>query len=340
MTNKLPSVSIVIPTRNEEAYIEKCLFSLLQNTYAQELLSIYVCDGLSDDNTRKIVLEIANKYPNVILLDNTKQTTPYALNIGLKESNANIKIILGAHSEVDKNFVLESVKAFEINNQIGCTGGVLENIYENPTSEIVGLAMSSSFGVGNAHFRTGLKDGYVDTVAFGAYKKEVFEKCGYFDESLTRNQDDEFNYRVIQNGFKIYLSKKINCKYYVRGSFKKLFRQYYQYGYWKVFVNKKHKTVTTIRQLVPLFFVLFLTTVVLTPIIPIYSYLYLSLIGIYMLTAAYSACKLSNDTDKIIQLIYSFLILHISYGLGYIFGIVDFLFLNKNPNKKQVKMSR
>jgi len=335
------TVSITIPCRNEELYIEKCINSLLQSSYPNELITIYVCDGLSDDNTRDIVKKISEKNNNVILLNNEMKTTPFALNIGLKKSKSDIKIILGAHSEVDKYFIMESVSAFEKDEKIGCTGGVLENIYENSISEIVGLAMSSSFGVGNAHFRTGTKDGYVDTVAFGAYKKEVFEKAGYFDESLTRNQDDEFNYRIIKHGFKIYLSKKIKCKYYVRGSFKKLFRQYYQYGYWKVFVNKKHKTITSIRQLIPLFFVLFLVLgaglSILHQLI-FYSYIFIG--GIYLLSAGIFALKTSTNIKNLFLIIYSFIILHISYGTGYLIGIFDFLLLNKNPNKKEIKMSR
>jgi GT2 family glycosyltransferase len=118
--------------------------------------------------------------------------------------------------------------------------------------------MSSVFGVGNAHFRTGGKSGCVDTVAFGAYRREVFERVGFFDEELARNQDDEFNYRVVQGGFKIFLDPAIQSDYFVRGSISKLYKQYDQYGYWKVFVNKKHGAVTTLRQLAPPLWVLFL----------------------------------------------------------------------------------
>lgn len=335
------TVSITIPCRNEELYIEKCVVSLLENSYPNKLITIYVCDGLSDDKTRDIVKKISEKHDNVLLLDNKKKTTPYALNIGLKKSRADIKIILGAHSEVDKDFIKESVHTFERDEEIGCVGGVLENIYENSISEIIGIAMSSPFGVGNAHFRTGAKDGYVDTVAFGAYKSEIFEKIGYFDESLTRNQDDEFNFRVIKNGFKIFLSKKIKCKYYVRGSFKKLYRQYYQYGYWKVFVNKKHRTVTSIRQLIPLFFVLFVCIGGGLSFIHHYIlYVYFALCSIYILMAILYAFKATKNITHTPQIIYSFLILHISYGSGYLLGIIDFLLLNKNPNKNEVKMSR
>lgn len=334
----MKTVSIIIPCKNEEKYIEKCIVSLLENNYPKELVSIYVCDGLSTDNTVEIIKKISSKNPSVFLLNNTKQTTPFALNLGLKKSEADIKIILGAHAEVDTNFISENVKTFEIDNKIGCVGGIIKNVYENNTSKIIGLAMSSPFGVGNAHFRTGSKDGYVDTVAFGAYKKEVFEKAGYFDESLTRNQDDEFNYRIINSRFKIYLNKAIKSKYYVRGSYDKLFRQYYQYGYWKVFVGKKHKAITSIRQLIPLFFVLFL--IIGGTLSFIHSYLLILFLGglvIYLVTAFLTAFPLKSNPFKIV---YCFIILHTSYGLGYLMGILDFLILNKTTVKKSTSLTR
>ena len=253
------TIAIVIPCRNEEKHIYRCISSILKSDYPKEKCDIYVCDGLSDDNTRSIVEKIASEETNVHLLDNIKRTTPYALNIGLKASEADIKVILGAHSEVYPDFLKENINTLKENPNADCVGGIIENVYEDKRSEIIGKAMSSPFGVGNAHFRTGNMEGYVDTVAFGAYRSKVFDKIGYFDEDLTRNQDDEFNYRLIKNKGKIYLSSKIKTKYYVRGSFKKLIIQYKQYGYWKVYVNKKLKAITTIRQLIPLFFYGFLS---------------------------------------------------------------------------------
>ena len=230
-------VAVIIPCKNEEHYIEKCINSILNSNYPKELLSIYVCDGLSTDNTVEIVKNSIKNNPEVNLLINKEQTTPQGLNLGLKTAQSDVKIILGAHSEVDPNFIQENVNILQQHSEVGCAGGVIKNVFENKTSEVIGAAMSSPFGVGNAHFRTGAKDGIVDTVAFGAYRKEVFEKIGYFDEELVRNQDDEFNFRLIKNGYKIYLSQKIISLYYVRASFKKLFKQYYQYRLVKIFVR-------------------------------------------------------------------------------------------------------
>jgi len=201
--------------------------------------------------------------------------------------------------------------------------------------------MSSVFGVGSAHFRTGTKEGFVDTVAFGAYKQVVFDTIGYFDEELVRNQDDEFNYRVIKHGFKIYLSRSIRSKYYVRARFKKLFKQYYQYGYWKVYVNTKHKTVTTTRQIIPALFVSYIIFCFFTLLIkPLLSF-YLSLVFLlYLGLATFSAWRIANNLGKIPLIVYSFFILHLSYGIGYIEGVFNFLIIRKKPSKRYKKSSR
>jgi hypothetical protein len=196
---------------------------------------------------------------------------------------------------------------------------------ENKTSEIIGKAMSSPFGVGNAHFRTGQKDGLVDTVAFGAYRKEVFESVGYFDEDLARNQDDEFNYRLLKNNFKIYLSKKIISSYYVRASFKNLFRQYFQYGFWKVYVNKKHRTITTLRQLIPS---LMVSTLILGFVFSFlnmfFALLFATEIILYLIGSCWFASKKANNLKQLFAIIFTFLILHTSYGIGYLYGVLKF----------------
>ena len=335
------TVSVIIPCLNEVNHIEKCIKSLTSNLYPKELVSIYVCDGMSNDGTRELVKKHVVDNGNLYLLDNHKKTTPFALNLGLKTSTAEVKIILGAHSEVDKNFIAENINALEIHPKIGCVGGKLENVYENHISKIIGLAMSSKFGVGNAHFRTAKKDGYVDTVAFGAYKNEIFDKVGYFDENLVRNQDDEFNYRLIKGGYKIYLSLKIKCKYYVRASYKKLFRQYYQYGYWKVLVNKNHKTVTSLRQIVPLFFVLFIIfSLVIGLVVRESIQISIAIYFIYFVLSLKSSLKLSKNIKCILKISYVFLLIHIGYGLGYLMGLIDFLLLNKKPNSKIKSLTR
>lgn len=336
----MKTVAIVIPCLNEKHYILRCLQSIAAQSYPASLISTYVCDGMSDDGTRELIAAFSKEHSQVLLLDNVKRTTPFALNLGIRQSTAEIVIILGAHSELHPDFVAKSVASFSIDPAIMCTGGLLENVYENETSQMIGAAMSSSFGVGNAHFRTGNKSGFVDTVAFGAYKREVFDKVGLFDEELIRNQDDEFNFRVTNAGYKIYLNHEIKCRYFVRASFKKLYRQYYQYGYWKVFVNKKHKTITTVRQLIPMFFVLYLFLLIISVFVCKPAFPALGVFGLlYVLLAFVFAARSSASGGAVFGVAFTFFILHVSYGSGYLKGIFDFFILGK-AIKKHETLSR
>lgn len=333
----MKTVTIVIPCFNENEYIIRCLDSIEKQSYPKELITTFVCDGSSTDGTQELVRDYVAKNNRFQLLINTHKTTPHALNLGIKNSKSDVIIILGAHSELDVDFVKKSMETFLVDENIMCVGGVLENDYANDTSRTIGYAMSSPFGVGNAHFRTGARKGYVDTVAFGAYRKEIFEKVGLFDEELIRNQDDEFNYRVTSNGYKIYLNPEIKCKYFVRAFYGKLFRQYYQYGYWKVYVNRLHKTVTTGRQLIPALFVLYLLVLPFSFIIggpvAIYSSLFLFLYLVFAIT--FASIKHSNPL-VMVKITFTFLILHLGYGTGYLKGVLDFLILGRSIRKTEM----
>jgi glycosyltransferase involved in cell wall biosynthesis len=338
----MKKVSITIPCRNEERYIEKCLDSVVNSTYPKEFLQVFVVDGMSTDSTKELVNSYCGRFPFIHLIENKKKITPVARNLGVHAAAADIYFIVDAHASIYPDFIQNAVDAFNIHESIGCTGGVIEQVNENATSEIIAAAMSSPFGVGNAHFRTGTKEGYVDTLAFGAYKKEVFEKVGYFDEELVRNQDDEFNFRVIKGGFKIYLSQKIRSKYYVRASYSKLYRQYFQYGYWKVFVNQKHGAVTSGRQLIPPLFVAgFILGVAGSLISPEINLLWGAAMCLYILSACLFAARMVGfNISKIIKVAATFFILHFSYGSGYLKGVLNFLILKKKPEKKHESLSR
>jgi len=334
------TVNIVIPCRNERVYIAPCIQSILDSRYPNDLLEILVCDGMSDDGTREIIQSFESK-SNVKLLDNLARTTPQALNLGINNNNSDIVIILGAHAEIHPDYVRLCVETLERFPEAGCVGGVLETVSEDNRTAAIAKAMSSTFGVGNAHFRTGANEGWVDTVAFGAYRREVFEKSGLFDEVLVRNQDDEFNYRILRDGFKIYLQPAIQAKYFVRSSFQKLFKQYRQYGYWKVYVNRKHGAVTTIRQLAPPLFVLFLASMI--PAWLIHPYLgvaHTSLAVIYVLASLLSAAKQSENFNELLRICLAFYTLHFSYGLGYIEGFFDFMVLRKKDGARNTTLNR
>ena len=335
-------IKVVIPCRNELGYIGKCLDSLVHCNQTGVELHVWVVDGMSDDGTRPLISEYAARYSFIKLVDNVRRTTPYALNIGLEPLDYDIGIILGAHAVVDKEFVRHNARVLQEHPEVGCAGGIITNVHENELSRVISNAMSSPFGVGNAYFRTGGKSGYVDTVAFGAYRREVFEKIGFFDEDLVRNQDDEFNYRVTKAGFKIYLDPKIESQYYVRGSFSKLYKQYFQYGYWKVFVNRKHATITTLRQLAPPLWMLFVSVGWVGFFLhPLLGYSYVGMILIYLTLAKFTAIRTAGwQIPMIFKLVACYMILHASYGWGYLKGMFHFYVLRRNPTEGSQQLTR
>lgn len=338
-----PVVSITIPCRNEIKYISNLLDSILKSDYDKNLMEVFVVDGMSDDGTRELIEKnYLPKYKNIKILDNYKQKTPYAFNIGIKKSLGKIVIILGARHIISKNYISEVVECLSQSEEIGCVGGVVKNIYENKTSEVISKAMASPFGIGFNNFRSITEDAYVDTIGSPAFRKSVFEEIGFFDENLTRNQDDDFSFRLIKSGYKILLKSSISIQYFVRASFDKLYKQYKQYGYWKVFVNKKHRTVTTLRQLFPLFFVLSFPLFFLLTLIN-YNFFYVFFVEMisYFLLSFIFALRINKfNIFQIFMQMYTCLILHFSYGLGYLEGIIDFLILNKTPNQKNETLSR
>lgn len=336
-----PRVSIVIPCRNEAGFISRCLASLELAVLDHERTTVLVCDGLSTDGTRAEIAEFTRRSPWIILLDNPERTTPHALNLGLRHKAFDVGIILGAHAEVEPDFVALNLEVLRTDTRVGCAGGVITSEYGDARSRRIGSAMAHPFGVGSAHFRTGLRSGYVDTVAFGAYRREVFEHVGWFNEALVRNQDDEFNYRVTSAELKVRLDPRIRSRYHVRASYAKLFRQYRQYGYWKVYVSKLHGAITTVRQLVPAAWVASLAIGLVGCLwCPMLIWPFLAVIVLYLGAGTVSAFQASARTGDVPGVLLAFVVLHLAYGIGYWQGILRFVLLHRDPSVRSSKSSR
>lgn len=334
-------VSVVIPCYNEELYIGNCLSSIFSQDYPLELIQVYVADGRSTDMSRSVLSSWHERWENVHMIDNPDRHTPQALNLGILASDSEVVIIIGAHAEMHSNYVSRCVAVLNEHPEVACVGGVLDHVNENRAAEIIAKAMSSPFGVGNVRFRIGGEPGYVDTVAFGAYRRDIFTKVGLFDTDLARNQDDEFNYRIVAGGDKIWFDPTIRSKYFVRSSFEKLFKQYRQYGYWKVFVNVKHKTVTTVRQLVPAIFVFtMLSLALLGFVVPVMWSIFVGTLIVWFLVAIGAAIAAGTPSGLLGGVVMAFFALHVSYGLGYLEGIVRFAILRLKPRSSRLETTR
>lgn len=332
-------VSVIIPCRNEEKFIEKCFDSIITNDYPKDKLEVLVVDGISDDKTREIIESYIRKYPFIKLLDNPKKIVPTALNIGIKNAIGDVIIRIDAHNIYEKDYIFKCVEYLQ-EHKVDNIGGVCITLPGSDTliSKSIALALSHPFGVGNASFRIGLKESkLVDTVPFGCYKREVFEKIGFFDEDLVRNQDDEFNLRLIKNGGKILLVPDIVSYYYARDSLKKLWKMYFQYGYFKPLVVYKIGAVLTWRQLVPAIFISSLVfTGALSFLLRPFLYLFIIIVIIYsIVNLGFSlSIALRKGFKYLLVLPFTFATVHFSYGCGYIKGILDFIILKKQKRKK------
>ena len=340
MQNKLPSISVVIPCRNEKEFIGRVLDSVIANDYPKSKLELLVVDGMSEDGTRETVEKYVKEYSFVRLLDNIKKIVPNAMNIGIKNAKGDIIVRMDAHAEYPKDYISKTLYWLEKSGADNVGGIWITKPGANTLiAEAIALSLSSSFGVGNAMFRIGLKKPkYVDTVPFGCYKRDVFDKVGFFDEDLVRNQDDEFNLRLIKNGGKILLCPDIVSHYYARDSLKKLWKMYFQYGYFKPLVAIKVGAVLTWRQLIPPLFVGFLvTTGLLSFLNKSFLWFFLFVISLYTVTNFFFSLSISTNKKEfrlLPFLIVSFATLHFSYGLGYLKGIWNFLICKKHLKKK------
>ena len=331
--HSLPTVTLLIVVRNEKNYIEKSLNSLINQTYPTELTEIIIVDGMSTDGTREFleekVKELTEKGINIKLLDNPKKILSSGWNIGIKESKGDIVCRIDAHSEIDKNYIEIGVKELIKNKDknVVCVGGVLKNEGVGFLGEIFAELYSSKFGVGNSAFRTGIQEPtFTDTAVYGCYWKWIFDKIGYFDETLVRNQDIALHTKILENGYKFITHPEMQIKYYVRSTFLAFIKKAFCDGYWITFSKKSY-----LRHKIPLFFVLYLLS------IPIFFFkksgmvfAYLSPLFLYIFLSFYFSIKDGKSHRKFF-LLFLFPLFHISYGLGSLLGILTF-WKRKNEN--------
>ena len=327
LNNKLPFVSILIPVRNEEFYISRCIQSVLRQAYPQDQIESLIADGISDDNTLSLIQDFQTDYTHINVFENPGKIVPTGLNILIPKAKGDILIRVDGHCVVAPDYVSNCVRHLKIDDVDG-VGGPMQTVGEDFISEVIALAMSSKFGVGNSSFRTETgQTKLADTVPFPAYTREIIRKVGLYDEELVRNQDDEYNYRIRDAGGKILLADDVRSTYYSRGSLAKLWKQYFQYGYWKVRVLQKHPKQMSLRQFVPLAFVLSLIiSLILALLVPWGWILLVAILGIYLLTnlAASFAIAKKRGWQFLVLLPFCFAIIHLSYGSGFISGLFKF----------------
>ncbi len=324
-SDEVPIVSIVVPTYNEERYIQNCLRGIIQQTYFKERLEVLVADGMSADGTREIVSQAAQGHHFIKLLDNPKKITSEAVNIGVQASSGQIIIIVGGHCVISPEYVAKAVFYLtRSNHDIGVVGPTLEHVGEGLFGNLVAHALSSPFGVGNSRFRFSQKAQFVDTIAYGAYRRVVFDKVGLWSTDLVRNQDIEFNHRVRKYGWRLLLAPDMGCRYYTRTTMIDFILQNYGNGYWNILTFAQHPGSLSCRHFVPLGFVLGLLMASIAALLLPWGWLLLTGIIVLYSTGAVFVSATQSVIERQIRLLllaFVFPLLHISYGLGSLAGV-------------------
>jgi glycosyltransferase involved in cell wall biosynthesis len=318
-------VSVVIPMRNESASIRPCLDSILAQNYPADCFEVVVVDGESDDDTPAIVREYAQRDPRVRLVVNPGRIVPTGMNIGIRSARGNVITRVDGHTRIAPDYVRIGVETLQ-RTRADNVGGPMNAVGGGTFGDAVALSTSSRFGVGS-YFHFGTEERSVDTVYMGMWPRAVFERVGLFDEELVRNQDDELNYRIRKAGGEIILNPYMRSWYQNRQGVPRLARQYFQYGEWKVRVLQKHPRQMSWRHFVPPLFVatlllLGVASVVLPPARLLLGALTVAYGGAILSIAAGSA--LSKGVGTWLATAAAFLIIHVSWGAGFLVGLARF----------------
>ena len=326
-------LSVICPIYNEEKYIAQFLDSLLQQDYSQDDLEILLVDGMSKDRTREIVVEYTTKYPFIRLIDNPDKIVPYAMNRGIQEAKGDIIMRLDAHASYQSDYfsvLVNGLKRLGADN----VGTVCKTDVLNKTPKTLAIreVLGNKFGVGNSTFRTGISsEQEVDTVPFGCWRREVFDKYGLYDVRLVRNQDIELNKRIKRGGGKIYILPDTYCTYLARETWHALAKNNYGNGKWNILTvwYTKMFSSLSIRHFIPLLFVLSLIVPTLLALLwwPFILVSAASLLAYTCLVSIISFNLAHRKGLNFFYLVVTFFVLHLSYGWGSLVGILSLPFM-------------
>ena len=324
MGNTTPFITVMIVVRNEEKYIEKCFLSLLNQTYPSSRYEILIIDGKSTDATLSIAKETYLQfqtqhevYPNVRYFTNEKETLAAGWNLGIQASLGEYVARIDAHGYADSDYIEKSVETTLRVPDAVCVGGSMRTSSLTARGNLIASVLSSPFGIGNSRFRYSQKEGYVDTVAFGLYRKSIFKEVGYFDESMRRNQDNDLHRRIRAAGGKFYLNPAIRTTYYCRDTIRGMLKQGYQNGKWNIISFRKGKSSLSLRHLVPLFFVCtILLGIILGHIHPLFFCLLGALLLFHLALGTIFSLKATHTLGNFLLFPWLCMALHLCYGMG------------------------
>lgn len=334
----MTTVSFVVPVRNEEEYIRASLQSLVDQNYAASEYEIIVVDGRSSDRTREIIEEIRERSPHVRCLDNSDGIVPTAMNIGIRAARGEVIIRADGHTVYPLNYAANCVKYLA---QTGAdnVGGpcVTVSADESFSARLVAAILTSPFGVGNSKFRMSREEGFVDTVPFGAFRREIFDRVGMYNEKLVRNQDIDLNARIRKAGGKIYLTPALTTSYHPVKNFQGLLKYVFKTNLWHIFTLRENRESMSARHLAPAAFLILLLLLLPASFASVKALMFLIVIMfVYVVTGFYFSLrsKTRSNWDVVFVQPFATFCFHIAYGAGTLFGL---RYLFREPSSRPIR---
>ncbi len=329
------SVSVIVPCYNEQATIRFLLDALLAQTYPRAQMEVVIADALSQDNTRQVVAAFQKEHSDLLvrIVDNSQHTIPSGLNLAINASQGEIIVRLDAHSMPIPEYVERCVSALEAKrgNNVGGVWMIRPG-GDGWVAASIAAAAAHPLGVGDAMYRLKANAGAVDTVPFGAFRRELIQTIGGFDETLLTNEDYEFNTRIRKSGGTVWLDPQIRSTYFARASLVELAKQYWRYGFWKFKMLRRYPDTLRWRQaLPPLFVASLLFLILLSFFFAAARWILLFEIVIYLFALMAAGIRLFLRQRKpllIPGLMLAIMTMHVSWGSGFLWSLVSAPFTN------------
>ena len=309
-----PPVSVILPILNEERDLSNCISAILQQDYPSNI-EVILALGPSEDKTTQIAAKLSESDSRIKLVSNPTGQTAAGLNLAIKASSYEIICRIDGHSEISNNYVKTAVEILQQKNAVN-VGGLMHADSNTGLQRVIAQAMRSKLGVGSSKFHTGGSAGESDTVYLGTYKKSAVLAAGGFDERYIRAQDWELNYRLRKNGGLIWFDPRLQVTYRPRRTFKKLARQYFQYGRWRRVISRQHKNTVNFRYLAPpvaviinllsVFFTFTINPIFITPFL------------IYLSTLIVGSLFIGRKVVDKLLMPFVLATMHFSWGIGFI----------------------
>ncbi len=336
--DSFPMVSVIAPCRNEARFIENTLNSILQSDYPADRMELLAVDGMSTDGTREIIQRMAAQNNRIKLLDNPAKIQATAMNVGIKAALGEYIARIDCHAVYTSNYISKCVELAERTGAANA-GGYWDTLpgADTAVARAIAAATKSRFGVGKSVYRIGgfNQEQECDAAAAGTFRREFLEKIGLYDERLVRNEDTELNHRIRKAGGLIIISPEIKVGYYNRATYRGLWQQAFNNGLWNIYSIWLTGVRLFVRHFIPLFFVLGLIASAAGILLwwPV-KWLLLGCALLYLSVAAVSSIQITRQTKvSAILVLWAYVVLHISYGLGSLWGVITIPFHKKNIGK-------